>query len=119
MRAALTLALLLVAGPAAAGPAAPAASAAYDSECGGCHTLDGHSTPNGPALNGVVWRKVASLRDFAYSAALKRTIGDWTPGRLDAYLRDTQHFAPGTSMFWVIRDKSERRAIIAYLETTK
>lgn len=119
MRAPLATLLLFLASPAAAATAPSVGAEAYESDCASCHTLDGHSTVSGPSLKGVVWRRVASLTDFAYSAGLRQTIGNWTPGRLDAYLRNTQGFAPGTSMFFVIADKTQRRAIISYLETVK
>lgn len=108
----------------AAGRPDPAATssageAAFDEQCASCHRLDGVSTPDGPPLNGVVWRKIAGLADFRYSAGLRTVVGTWTPDRLDAYLRNTQAFAPGTDMFWDIGDGETRRAIIRYLESTK
>jgi cytochrome c len=88
----------------------------FDTQCASCHSLDGHSTASGPSLKGVVWRKIASLSDFNYSASLKAQVGSWSPQRLDAYLRDAQHFAPGTDMFWDINDAAERKAIVRFLE---
>ena len=90
--------------------------ALFEAQCASCHTLDGRSTPAGPSLKGVVWRKIAALQDFQYSAGLKRQVGAWSPERLDAYLRHTQRFAPGTDMFWDMSDPAERKAIVAYLE---
>ena len=106
---------LVLAGPARGDPGADA----YASDCAGCHSLTGPSTASGPSLKGVMWRKVADLSDFAYSPALKETAGTWTPQRLDAFLKDTQGFAPGTDMYFTIEDAARRRAIIEYLESTK
>ena len=100
-------------------PAAPAHAGGkelFEAQCASCHTLDGHSTAAGPSLKGVVWRKIASLKDYRYSAGLKAQIGDWSPDRLNAYLKDTQGYAPGTDMFWDIADPAERKAIVQYLE---
>ncbi len=105
------------------GLASPALAAddgeAFRTNCASCHTLDGASTVNGPSLKGVVWRKIAVLRDFRYSGALREAVGVWTPSRLDAFLRNTQGFAPGTEMFWDIDDAATRRAIIDYLKIQK
>jgi cytochrome c len=87
----------------------------YEAQCAACHTLTGHSTSSGPSLKGVVWRKIADLRDFKYSAGLQAQVGTWSPDRLDAYLRNTQSFAPGTDMFWNITDAGERKAIVDFL----
>ena len=115
VRALASLLLFLTATPALAADGGEA----YRTNCASCHTLDGASTVNGPSLRGVLWRKVAVLRDFKYSPALRAVVGTWTPARLDAFLRDTQAFAPGTEMFWDIDDRPTRRAIIDYLKTQK
>ena len=107
--AALILALL-------ATPALAGGQELFEAQCASCHTLDGHSTASGPSLNGVVWRKIASLRDFRYSAGLRGQVGSWSPDRLNAYLRNTQAFAPGTDMFWDIADPATRKAIVQFLE---
>ena len=115
MRFLLALLLALTAGAAAAADG----KVMFDRECASCHPLSGASAQSGPSLKGVVWRKIAGRSDFAYSAALRGTIGSWTPARLDAFLRDTQTFAPGTDMFWDISDPARRKAIIAFLESVK
>jgi cytochrome c2 len=115
MRALVFLLSLLAAGPAFADNGQDL----FDQQCVSCHALMTASTANGPSLKGVVWRKVASLPDFAYTPALTSAIGNWTPDRLDQFLKDTQAFAPGTSMFFAVQDKTARRAIIKYLETLK
>jgi cytochrome c len=113
MRALLVLLVTLAAGPALADPGEDA----FNSQCASCHTLTGASTPNGPSLKGVVWRKIADLPDFTYSDGLKAKVGTWSPDRLDAYLKNSQQFAPGTDMFWDVEDAVRRKAIIAYLQT--
>jgi cytochrome c len=114
---AVVAALLL--STAEAGPAADTGRDAFDQQCASCHRLDGVSTLSGPSLKGVMWRKIASLPGFRYSAGLRAVIGDWSPDRLNAFLKDTQGFAPGTDMFWNIRDDPERHAIVRYLESVK
>ncbi len=107
--------LLAVATPALAG----AGEDAFNANCAACHTLNGVSTRSGPSLKGVVWRKIAVLRGFAYTPALRSMVGTWSPARLDAFLHNTQAVAPGTDMFWDIDDAPTRRAIIDYLKGVK
>jgi cytochrome c len=87
--------------------------------CAACHTFDeGGGTRVGPNLYSVVDRKIAGEPDFNYSAALKGHGGNWTAANLDGYLRNPQTFAPGTTMpFSGISSSSERRNVIAYLES--
>ena len=115
MRALLLLVFALIAGKVEAGPGEDA----FGRDCASCHPVNGHSSTNGPSLKGVVWRRIAALADFAYSPALKGAVGAWSPQRLDAFLADTQRFAPGTDMFFDIHDPTTRRAIVDYLRTLK
>jgi cytochrome c len=89
-------------------------------ECNACHALEpGRSTPAGPALDAVVGRRVASLRGFNYSPALRRFAARnprWTPGLLDRFLADPETVVPGTEMGYAgMRDPVRRRALIAWL----
>ena len=115
MRAIAILLLVLAASPALAADG----KALFDDECAACHPLGPSSGPYGPSLKGVIWRKIASLPDFAYTGALKAQPGSWSPSRLDAFLKDTQVFARGSGMYFAIQDRAERRAIVNYLKTEK
>jgi len=115
MRALLALILAFAAGPALAADG----KALFDDQCASCHPVGPSSGPNGPTLKGVVWRRIASQPDFVYTGALKAKPGSWSPGNLNAFLKDTQGFASGTTMFFVIQDRTQRRAIIDYLKTVK
>jgi len=87
--------------------------------CGACHTFDqGGGVRVGPNLYGIVDRKIAGETSFGYSAALKEHGGNWTAANLDAFLKEPQRFAPGTTMpFSGISSNSERRNVLAYLES--
>ena len=113
MRALLVLVFLLTASSAAAADG----KALFEDQCAACHLLGDASTPSGPTLKGVVWRKIADRQDFAYTGALKSLVGTWSPDRLDAFLKNTQAFAPRSGMFFEIEDRADRRAIIDYLQT--
>lgn len=108
---AMMLAVALV--PTAPARAQPDGMAAYQAQCGGCHSLDTNRV--GPAHRGVVGRPVGSAPGYAYSAALRKLGGVWTPARLDQWLQGPQRLAPGSKMFLTVPDPAVRKAIIAYL----
>ena len=112
MRAVLALLLMLAAAPAEAATG----EALFNDKCGDCHTV-GAASGDAPTLKGVVGRKIASLTDFQYSAALKAKDGVWTEAALNAFLADPKGFAPGTAMFGGASDPADRQAIIDYLKT--
>ena len=89
--------------------------------CAACHTLNqGGSTRVGPNLFGVFERPVASVPGYNYSAALKAHHGAWDEANLNAFLKDPRADAPGTFMtFAGISSDSDRRDVIAYLESLK
>ncbi|HRD29271.1 MAG TPA: c-type cytochrome [Caulobacter sp.] len=101
-------------------PALPAAAedgqALFNAQCRSCHNQTG---PAGPALKGVVGRKIATVPGFAYSPGLKAKGGTWTDASLEAYLANPSGFAPGTRMFARVAQPGARAAIIGYLKTQK
>jgi cytochrome c len=92
-----------------------AGQALYQSKCTGCHSVDADRI--GPRHRNVVGRKVASVPGYDYSPALKKLGGVWTPDRLDRWLSGTQKMAPGSKMYIEIDDPTQRRLIIAYLQS--
>lgn len=93
-------------------------AASFASLCLGCHRIeDGRDHRIGPDLFGVVGRKIGHVPGFdEFSPALRAHAGHWTRERLDAFLRDPQAFAPGTTMaFPGIHDATVRAQIIEYL----
>lgn len=91
---------------------------AFD-RCDGCHNLrDGTVHGIGPDLQGVFDRRIASAKDYNYSQALKSVSGKWTEQNLEAFLKDPNKFAPGTSMqIPPIQDSKDRANLIEYLKT--
>jgi len=89
--------------------------------CAGCHVPPkGSATAVGPGLNGIVGRKVASVRGFEYSNAMRAVKGDWTPERLDAFLADPTSVVPGTTMqFNGIRDPEARRILVEFMSSPR
>ena len=104
--------------------AAPALAATgeelFNGNCADCHALAPAAGQTAPPLRGVVGRKIASIPDFAYSAALKAKAADtWTPANLDAFLANPQAFASGTQMYGGAADPADREAIVDYLASQK
>ncbi|MBW8880953.1 MAG: hypothetical protein JF615_05835 [Asticcacaulis sp.] len=91
--------------------------------CGLCHDDSAHMlNDNGPALFGVVGRKVGSVEGFDYSPALLKANAQghiWSEKRLDRFLSNPQHMYTGTNMPMMFNDPKVRHALIAYLKSSK
>jgi cytochrome c len=90
------------------------------SNCAVCHSAEaGVPSPAGPALAGVLGRKIGGVADYPYSQALAKAEGSWTPEKLDAFLKNPMEAYPGTAMaFGGLTKDSDRKAVIAYLAGT-
>ncbi|WP_375201722.1 c-type cytochrome [Hyphococcus sp.] len=116
------------AGPAEAAPkvdlgtllanANPAGGERRSALCKSCHTFEeGGANGTGPNLWGVVGRELASHAGFNYTNALQEAGGVWTYERLDAYLKNSQEYIPGTAMVQRFAKDEQRADILAYLAT--
>ncbi len=85
--------------------------------CTTCHLPD--EFDQAPPLAGVYGRKIAGAPDWPYCAALKAKGGAWDDAALDAFLTDTQAFAPGCVMNYKVSDAGKRKALVAYLKSLK
>ena len=87
--------------------------------CSACHAEEkGAPARLGPNLWGVVGRRMADDRAFAYSVALKAKGGMWGYAELTAYLHNPRALVPGTSMaFAGIQDELRMANLIAYMRT--
>ena len=113
-RVALILAVIL----GASSPALAADGAKiFTLQCKTCHQAK--STLMGPSLVGVSGRKIASLPDFSYSAALKAKSEVWTDLALDQFLTSPSKFASGGRMPAALPSAPDRAAVISYLKTVK
>ena len=91
------------------------------SRCAACHN-NAKGGPNGlgPNLFGVVGRKAGTVKDFAYSAAMKSAGFIWNNQKLDTYIANPAKTVPGNRMaFAGIADAKQRGDLIAYLDTLK
>lgn len=87
--------------------------AIYESRCMACHSLD--QSRIGPAHRGVFGRHAASVADFEYSAALRKSKIVWTAKTLDRWLTDPEKLVPGQKMGFMLADPQDRRDVIAFL----
>ena len=100
--------------PGAVAADAKAGEAIYE-RCAACHSLEHDRT--GPRHCGLIGRRAASVKDFAYSDAMKRSGIVWTKRALDRFLAAPMAAVPGTSMGYAgMGDAKERADLIAYLE---
>ena len=88
-------------------------------DCAACHAPQPGVANVGPSLQGVFGRKAATLADFRYSPALKRSGITWTPETLDAFLADPQKAVPNNRMPYAgLPDAADRADLIAFLLKT-
>ena len=85
--------------------------------CESCHSIDENDV--GPKHRGVVGRRAGSLKDYAYSPALKGSGVTWDEASLNRWLVNPSAMVPGTKMFFKIDDAQSRADIIAYLKQQK
>jgi len=94
----------------------------FRAQCGVCHLGgegDGDGGP-GPALRGVVGRKVGGDANFGgYTPALSDSKESWTVDSLGTFLTDPNKAKPGTNMPISVKSDAERADLIAYLASLK
>lgn len=91
--------------------------------CQVCHTFDkGGANKVGPNLWNVVGQPIGEGRGgYSFSDAIEKDKGQiWTPEKLNEWLDDPQHFAPGTKMTFAGFPQAQNRAdVIKYLQSLK
>jgi|SRR5579872_885828 len=95
-------------------PDAAHGKALFAERCSACHALDANKL--GPALGGVVGRRVGSAAGYNYSPAVKNADFVWSADKLDRWLADPRAFIPGARMPVRVLDAPSRKDLIAYLE---
>ena len=103
-----------VADAAAAGAGDPVRGKQLYQACESCHSIDDNDI--GPKHRGVVGRRAASIADYAYSPALRRSGLTWDEATLNRWLVNPSALVSGTKMFFKVDDAQGRADIIAYLK---
>lgn len=86
-------------------------------KCASCHTLEANGRNRaGPRLHGVFGRTAGSVPDYRYSEALKKSGIVWTAQTLDAYIKDSEGFVPGTKMYGGLTQDADRADLLAFLK---
>ena len=86
-------------------------------KCAACHSIKkGGTNKIGPALYGVVGRKVGGVADYKYSKALATYSKEWTFEELNGFLTKPSAYLKGTKMSYAgLRKETDRASIIKYL----
>jgi nitrite reductase (NO-forming) len=88
-------------------------------KCQACHSLEPGKNILGPALSGIVGRKVGSEPSYNYSPAMKQANVVWDAATLDAYLADPEKVVPGNKMpFPGLKTSQDRKDVIAFLASS-
>ena len=86
-------------------------------KCYACHLVNkGGDNKIGPALYGVIGRKVAAIESYKYSKAMASYNKEWTFEEMNGYLKKPQRYIKGTKMaFAGLRKEKDRASVILYL----
>ncbi len=86
-------------------------------ECASCHSVAAGEHGVGPSLHAIIDRKAASIEDFRYSPAMKKSDIIWTSETLETFIADPQKLVPANRMAYAgLTDAAGRADLIAYLQ---
>jgi len=86
-------------------------------KCVACHSIaESGGNKIGPALWGVLGRKVGSVSDYKYSKAMSAYGKNWSFEEMDGFLTNPKNWIKGTKMsFAGLKKAEDRAAIILYM----
>ena len=82
-----------------------------------CHSIsEGGANKIGPALWGVLGRKVGSISDYKYSKSMKAYEKTWSFDEMNGFLAKPKDWIKGTKMsFAGLKNAKDRAAVILYM----
>jgi cytochrome c len=89
----------------------------YENNCAGCHSVEANRV--GPKHAGIVGRRAGSIKDYPYSAALKKSELVWNRDLLVRWLTDPEQVIPGQAMGFRLGNVQDRMDVVAYLAALK
>ena len=86
-------------------------------KCAACHSVGkGGANKIGPALWGVLGRKVGSVSDYKYSKAMAAHGKSWSFEEMNGFLIKPKDWIKGTKMsFAGLKNEKDRAAVILYM----
>ena len=86
-------------------------------KCAACHSIaEGGANKIGPALWGVIGRKVGSVSDYKYSKAMAAHGKNWSFEEMNGFLIKPKDWIKGTKMsFAGLKNAKDRAAVILYM----
>jgi len=86
-------------------------------KCAACHNIaKGGANKIGPALWGVIGRKVGSISDYKYSKAMAAHGKSWSFEEMNGFLIKPKDWIKGTKMsFAGLKNAKDRAAVILYM----
>ena len=86
-------------------------------KCAACHSIvEGGANKIGPALWGVLGRKVGSVADYKYSKALVAYGKNWSFEEMNGFLIKPKDWIKGTKMsFAGLKNAKDRASVILYM----
>ena len=86
-------------------------------KCAACHSIaEGGANKIGPALWGVIGRKVGSVPDYKYSKAMAAHGKNWSFEEINGFLIKPKDWIKGTKMsFAGLKKANDRAAVILFM----
>jgi cytochrome c len=86
-------------------------------KCAACHSIaEGGANKIGPALWGVIGRKVGSVPDYKYSKAMAAHGKNWSFEEMNGFLIKPKDWIKGTKMsFAGLKKANDRAAVILFM----
>ena len=115
----LLIKFLLMSSPVLAAGDPAAGEKVFASHCAVCHATTPGENKIGPSLAGIVGSKSGTVPGFDFSPSMKDANVTWDDADLEKFLANPTGFIHGTKMFVNLPGETDRRNVIAYLNTLK